>query len=249
MIWQARHIAKSASFGPVRKVLVEYPQGWLAGGLEDSGNKQAGWRVDPKLSGPAGAMADIGIHAQILVEFIGVSPMTAVSARLRNHRKSRLLDDDGDVAFTLGNGATGNLIASQVCVGEENSLAIRVYGEKASLEWRQMEPSTLFERSNDDVTRVHRAGLDRPLCPEALTHCRLPSGHPEGYLEAFANIYKHFALAIRQPEQKTSKFVPGMGSGLRGMAFIEAVVASSGNDGAWVSVEEQNAPLMMERAA
>ena len=247
MVWQARHLADSGQLGAIKKVLVEYPQGWLAGALEDSGNKQAAWRTDPKLSGPAGAMADIGTHAQNLVEFITGSPMTEVSARLRAHRENRVLDDDGDVAFTLANGATGMLVASQVCTGEENSLSIRVYGEKASLEWRQMEPNTLFERSNDDVSKIHRAGIDRPLCDAALAHCRLPSGHPEGYLEAFANIYRHFALAIREPEQNTAQYVPGIGAGLRGMAFIEAVIASNAHGGVWQTIEEQNANLMMEQ--
>ncbi|WP_209347184.1 Gfo/Idh/MocA family oxidoreductase [Pontixanthobacter sp. CEM42] len=236
LVWQARHLAAQPEFGSIRKVLVEYPQGWLAGDAEKSGSKQAAWRVDPQYSGPAGAMGDIGSHAHSLVEFITGSRMDTVAARLRSHFDDRVLDDDGEVSFTLANGATGTLIASQVCVGEENSLSIRVYGEHSSLTWKQMEPNTLTERRADGLIRIHRPGTDKPLCDEALARCRLPSGHPEGYLEAFGNLYRDFANIIRTPTYSPTTPLPGIAEGLRGMAFLEAVVASSKNGAEWTEL-------------
>ena len=227
MVWQARHMVKEQSFGDVRRVYVEYPQGWLGQNAEAEGSKQAEWRTDPKRAGIAGCMGDIGSHAHSLVEFITGSHMTEVSARLRTHIDGRRLDDDGEVSFTLANGATGVLTASQVCTGEENSLNIRVYGENAGIEWHQMEPNTLIERQRGGTGIIHRAGVDKPLCDEALHHCRLPSGHPEGYLEAFANLYKNFAGAIRSNTKRTALRVPGISEATRGMAFLEAIVESN----------------------
>ncbi len=226
LAWQARHIAAQAAFGAVRRIFVEYPQGWLAQNAEENGSKQAEWRTDPKRAGLAGCMGDIGSHAHSLAEFIADSPVSSVMARLRTHIDGRQLDDDGEVSFTLANGATGVLTASQVCVGEENGLKIRIYGEHASLEWHQMEPNTLMERRGDGTILVHRAGIDKPLCGEAIERCRLPSGHPEGYLEAFANLYRLFARGIRAGEQGTATGVPGIEEALRGMAFLESIVKS-----------------------
>ncbi len=236
MVWQARHLAQQPSFGTIRKILVEYPQGWLSSNVESSGSKQAAWRIDPKFSGPSGAMGDIGSHAHSLVEFVSGYRMDKVAARLRSHFADRTLDDDGEVSFKLANGATGVLIASQVCVGEENSLSIRVYGENASISWKQMEPNSLIEARANGTTQTHRAGTDKPLCDEALARCRLPSGHPEGYIEAFANLYRDFASALRDPENSKPTFLPGIAEGLRGMAFLEAVVASSKQDGRWTDL-------------
>ena len=237
MVWQARHITAQKSFGPVRKVVVNYTQGWLASQLEKEGSRQASWRTDPKRSGPAGAFGDIGSHAHSLVEFITNSRMNSLSARLSSAFADRALDDDGEARFTLENGATGTLIASQICAGDENTLTIRVYGENAGLEWHQMEPNTLTERAQGGLVTVHRAGADKPLCEEALARCRLPSGHPEGYLEAFANLYRGFAHAISQGITPAQAGIPGIAEALRGMAFLEAAVASSENDGAWTDIK------------
>ncbi len=236
MVWQARHLASQAEFGAIRKVLVNYTQGWLSSPAETEGSKQAAWRVDPVLAGPAGALGDIGSHAHSLAEFVAHSRMDTVSARLRSHFPDRTLDDDGDIAFTLENGATGTLISSQVCAGEENDLSIRIHGENAGLEWRQMEPNSLVERRASGEVIVHRAGIDKPLCDAALTRCRLPAGHPEGYLEAFANLYRNFACAIRDGVAPINYGVPGIAEALRGMAFLEAAVASSANEGAWTDI-------------
>lgn len=237
MVWQARHLAQQSAFGPIRKVIVRYTQGWLAQRVEVAGSKQAEWRVDPEIAGPAGALGDIGSHAHSLAEFVTGSRMDRLSARLRSHYPSRPLDDDGEIAFTLENGATGVLISSQVCAGEENDLSIRVYGENGGLEWRQMEPNSLVERRDDGSVVIHRAGVDKPLCKKALARCRLPSGHPEGYIEAFANLYRDFARALKDGVAPVSRGVPGIAEALRGMAFLEAAVASSAEDGAWQPIK------------
>lgn len=240
IVWQARHLVAQHSFGAVRRVMVEYPQGWLASAIEQEGQKQAGWRSDPARAGLAGAMADIGTHAHSLSEFVTGSRMTDVAARLRAHFDHRALDDDGEVSFRMANGATGVLTASQVCVGEENSLAIRVYGERGAIEWHQMEPNTLMEHRAGEPTRAHRAGADKPLCDAALARTRLPSGHPEGFIEAFANIYCDAADAIRTG-QPLPAGTPGIDEALRGMAFLEAVVASNQNNGAWTALAARGA--------
>ena len=237
MVWQARHLAAQSGFGPIRKILVEYAQGWLASRAEQSGSKQAEWRMDPARSGPAGTFGDIASHAHSLAEFVTNSRMTRLSARLRNHFDGRALDDDGEAVFEMENGATGMLVSSQICAGEENSLTIRVYGENGGLEWRQMEPNSLVERSGDGSVNIHRAGIDKPLCQEAASRCRLPAGHPEGYIEAFANLYRNFAAAIQAGDAPRAHGVPGIAEALRGMAFLEAAVASSNADGAWQAIK------------
>lgn len=238
MVWQARHIAASPEFGPVRKVHVRYVQGWLASAAEDSGNKQAAWRVDPALAGPAGALGDIGSHAHSLAEFICDSRMSSLMAHLRSHLPGRLLDDDGEILFEMESGVTGSLISSQICAGEENGLSITIYGENAGLEWRQEEPNSLIERRASGEIITHRAGVDKPLCDEALSRCRLPSGHPEGYVEAFANLYRNFARALRDEVAPISYGVPGIAEALRGMAFLEAAVESSNCAGARTEIKE-----------
>ncbi|MDY7098088.1 MAG: Gfo/Idh/MocA family oxidoreductase [Pseudomonadota bacterium] len=237
MVWQARHLASQPDFGPIRKIVVQYVQGWLASPAEDSGSKQAEWRVDPALAGPGGALGDIGSHAHSLAEFIADSRMDGLSARLRSHFSNRVLDDDGEIAFTMENGATGTLISSQVYAGEENDLSIRIYGENSGLEWRQMEPNTLTQRCASGEVIIHRAGIDKPLCDAALARCRLPSGHPEGYVEAFANLYRNFAQAIAEGVSPASLGVPGIAEALRGMAFLEAAVASNAAGSAWTDIK------------
>ncbi|QYJ08476.1 Gfo/Idh/MocA family oxidoreductase [Qipengyuania flava] len=241
MVWQARHIVRQPGFGPVRRILVEYTQGWLASQVEAQGSRQAEWRTDPARSGPAGAFGDIGSHAHSLAEFIADSRVARVAARLRSHFDGRLLDDDGEASFEMECGATGVLVASQVCAGDENDLTIRVFGENAGLEWRQMESNTLVEKRGDGSVLCHRAGVDKPLCEEALARCRLPSGHPEGYFEALANIYRDFAAAIRAGSSPAAHGVPGIAEALRGMAFLEACVASAANGGAWTDIAEPSA--------
>jgi len=231
MVHQARQMVRDGELGPLRKIYVDYRQGWLTGGLEYSGNKQAGWRTDPSLAGASGCMADIGTHAFGLAEFISGDQISELCAELRSHIDGRQLDDDGAALFRTGNGASGVLVASQVCTGEENDLTIRLYGEHGGLEWRQMEPNSLIHRDGNGNIHVLRAGTDRTnLHPSAQAGLRLPAGHPEGYLEAMGNLYRDFAGFILDGQMANT---PGIETGLRGMAFIDAMLASRGN---WVAL-------------
>lgn len=236
MVWQAREIVRSGRLGQIRKINVEYPQGWLAQNLEAKGGKQASWRTDPAQAGPSGCMGDIGSHAHSLVEFIAGNRMEQIAAFLNTHIEGRRLDDDGAVMFRMAGGATGTLIASQVCAGEENGLKIRLYGETGGLEWHQMEPNSLIEHSASVPMMIHRSGTDRPLHSSALTRCRLPAGHPEGYIEAFANLYRDFAVAIRTGGQGTASGVPGIDEALAGMGFLETVISSARNENTWADL-------------
>lgn len=240
MVKQARAMVAGGVLGKIRKVWVEYPQGWLSKLSEREGNKQAAWRTDPKRSGKAGAMGDIGTHAAHLAEYITGSEITHLCADLNALVEGRLLDDDGNVLLRMSNGARGVLMASQVAAGEENALKIRVYGELGGLEWAQHEPNTLIVKWLDQPTQILRAGGnygDR-LSSFATHNCRTPGGHPEGYLEAFANIYRNFALTLgaridgKQPTAEMLDF-PTTLDGLRGMAFIDNVVASAASDVKW----------------
>ncbi|MFQ3197222.1 MAG: putative dehydrogenase [Paraglaciecola sp.] len=238
MVWQARHMVAAAKLGTIRKVYVEYPQGWLSAN-EESNNKQASWRTDPAQSGGSGCMGDIGTHAFGLVEFVLQQNVTSLCADLHTHVDGRRLDDDGAALIRTDQGASGVLIASQVCAGEENALKIRVYGEKGGIEWEQMSPNSLVYRPVGEPYSVLRAGMGQPgLCDEALGRCRIPGGHPEGYLEAMANLYRDFAVAVRQGLSGKAPGVPGIDSGLRGMAFIEAMLASSDSDVKWHNVPQ-----------
>lgn len=237
MVWQARQLVADGAVGKLRKIIVEYPQGWLTNNLEASDNKQASWRTDPTQAGPSGCMADIGTHAFGLAEFISQQQVTQLCADLNSHIEGRQLDDDGAALFRTEGGASGVLLASQVCAGEENALKIRLYGDKGGIEWRQMEPNSLVVRLVDAPLHILRAGKGQPeLCEEAMRRCRLPGGHPEGYLEAMANLYLDFATAIRQGKHGTASGVPGIHAGLRGMAFIETITASSQSEQKWLSV-------------
>ncbi|MEZ4776937.1 MAG: Gfo/Idh/MocA family oxidoreductase [Bacteroidia bacterium] len=236
LVKQARDMVKSGAIGKIRKVVVEYPQGWLSSFLEGSGQKQADWRTDPSRSGIAGAMGDIGTHAENLAEFITGLKITELCADLTAFVEGRKLDDDGNVLLRFDNGAKGVLHASQISQGEENALNIRIYGETGGLEWRQMEPNTLLHKTNDGV-RILRTGVGA-LSESAQAHTRIPAGHPEGYLEAFANIYRNFARALRKklngetPSEFDMDF-PKVDDGVRGMAFIESVVESSNSNEKW----------------
>lgn len=240
MVKEARHLVRTGKIGKVRKVYVEYPQGWLAVPLEDSGQKQAAWRTDPKRSGLGGAIGDIGTHAANLAEYITGSYITEVCAELNTVVKGRLLDDDSAMLLHFDNGASGTLVATQVAAGEENNLHIRIYGEKGGLVWRQEEPNTLIVKSLQEPQQVYRTGMGY-LSEAAKLNTRVPAGHPEGYLEAFANIYQSFVNAVRayKPGKKISsaKFdFADVDDGVRGMAFVESVVKSSQSKNKWTKI-------------
>jgi predicted dehydrogenase len=236
LVKQAKQMVKDGVFGKIRKVCVEYPQGWLS--LPASAdNKQAAWRADPSKSGISGCMADVGTHAAHLAEYISGLQITKICADLNIVVEDRLLDDDGNVLLKFNNGANGILFASQIAAGEENAIKIFVYGEKGGLEWHQMDPNTLTVKWLDQPMQVYRTG-NGYLSNIAKHNTRTPSGHPEGYLEAFANIYRNFALtliATQKNEEPTAEMLdfPGAEEGVRGMAFIENVVASSKSDQKW----------------
>ena len=240
MVKQAKAMIKEGALGKIRKVWVEYPQGWLSKLSEREGNQQAAWRTDPKRSGKSGCMGDIGTHAAHLSEYISGAKITHLCADLNILVDGRALDDDGNVLLKFDNGAAGVLMASQVAAGEENALKIRVYGEKGGIEWAQHEPNTLLIKWLDAPAQILRAGAnyaDR-LSTFATSNCRTPGGHPEGYLEAFANIYKNFATTLMAkmdgttPSKESLDF-PSVDEGVRGMAFIDSVVASAQSDKKW----------------
>jgi predicted dehydrogenase len=193
MVKQAKSMIKNGDIGTIRKVVVEYPQGWLATKIEDEGQKQAAWRTDPTKSGASGCIGDIGSHAENLAEYITGLKIKELCADLSTFVEGRLLDDDGNILLRFESGAKGILHASQIAVGEENDLNIRIYGTKGGLQWRQMEPNFLFAKWMDKPTQIFRTGIGE-LSPEATAHTRIPGGHPEGYLEAFANIYRNVAF-------------------------------------------------------
>ncbi len=236
MVKEARHRVARGDLGKIRKIVVEYPQGWLADTSEDGG-KQAAWRLDPAQAGISCCMGDIGVHASNLAEYISGLEISALCADIAGTVGDRVLDDDGTVLLQFNNGARGVLLASQVSVGEENSLKIRVYGELASLEWSQLEPNSLHMKFADQPSQLIRSGVG-PMSPLAEANMRTPAGHPEGYIEAFANIYKNFAARIQarlsgEAASESARDVPGIREAVRGMAFIENVVAASRSDLKW----------------
>ena len=235
MVKQARGMVATGELGDIKKVVVEYPQGWLATKLEESEQKQAAWRTDPARAGKSCCMGDIGTHAENLAEYITDLKISEMCAEFTTFVEGRPLEDDGNVLLRFSNGAKGILYASQISVGEENGLNIRVYGTKGSLEWHQMEPNNLIAKWGDRPKEILRPGVDKPLLPGALAACRLPSGHPEAFLEAFANIYHKVARCIQarlagtEPSEHDLDF-PTVDDGVRGMAFIETVVASANSN-------------------
>jgi predicted dehydrogenase len=241
LIKEARDMIKAGKLGKIRKIVVEYPQGWLATKLEESGQKQAGWRTDPKKSGAAGCVGDIGTHAENLAEYVTGLHIKELAADITTFVEGRLLDDDANVLLRFDNGAKGVLHCSQISVGEENNLNIRVYGEKGGIEWHQKEPNSMLVKWLDQPMQVYRTA-NGYLGANAAAATRTPPAHPEGYLEAFANIYKNFANAIRArlDNRKPTEFendYPKIEDGIRGMAFIEAVVKSSKNNAAWTGLD------------
>jgi len=245
MIKEAKYRLGKGQLGQIKKVVVEYPQGWLAT-KDDETSKQASWRLDPSKAGISCCMADIGIHAANLAEYVTGLKITSLCAELTTNVDGRILDDDGTVMLRFDSGAHGVLLASQVCVGEENSLKLRVYGEHASIEWSQLEPNSLWLKFPDQASQLIRTGVGH-MSDETQACMRTPAGHPEGYLEAFANIYLQFAKQIRQHHDdntvansanaknnvNTSCSIPGIDEAIRGMAFIENVVAASKSEFKW----------------
>lgn len=240
MVKQARAMIKNGELGKIRKVVVEYPQGWLSQKVEDTDSKQAAWRTDPTKSGIAGAMGDIGTHAENLAEYVTGLHITEMCADISKIVPGRLLDDDGNVLLRFDNGAHGVLHASQISAGEENSLKIYAYGEKGGIEWHQMEPNTLLVKWLDKPMQRYRTGVGN-LYPEATAHTRVPAGHPEGYLEAFANIYRNFAYCIqarlegKEVDPVYTDF-PGVDEGVRGMEFIYKVIESGNSNVKWIKL-------------
>ena len=242
MVKEARHLVRSGAFGDVRRVIVEYIQGWLAEPEEAAGNKQAEWRTDPARSGAAGCMGDIGTHGENLVEYVTGLRIESLCADLSTFVPGRRLEDDGNVLLRFAEGARGVLMASQIAVGEENGLKLRIYGEAGGLEWNQMEPNSLLVRWPDRPCETRRTG--GPGVGGASTGAtRLPAGHPEGFLEAFALLYRNFADALeakragRAPSAESLDF-PTIADGVRGMAFIETVVASAEAGAQWKDFPE-----------
>lgn len=238
MVKEAKQQIAKGILGKIRKVYVEYPQGWLSTEVE---SKQADWRTDPSKSGIAGAMGDIGTHAFNLMEYVTGLSVTKLCADINTVIANRRLDDDGAVLLKFNNGASGVLMATQIAAGEENNVKIRVYGEKGGLEWQQVDANTLTLKCLDEPAQTLRTGGSY-LSSYAQSNTRTPSGHPEGYLEAFANIYKNFAehiLAVQNQEtpKPASLDYPGMIEGVRGMMFIETVVASGKSEQKWLEVE------------
>jgi predicted dehydrogenase len=238
MVKQARHMVREGLLGKIRKVIVEYNQGWLASRLEETGAKQAEWRTDPARSGIAGAIGDIGSHAENLVHTITGLEVSEICADLTTFVEGRRLDDDGNLLIRYEGGAKGVMIASQVSAGEENDLRIRIYGTEGGLEWRQEEPNYLYHRSAEEPERVLKRGNDY-LCEEAKRASRLPAGHPEGFFEAFANVYMSVIAAIRTKQEQVepdglSWDFPTVYDGARGVHFIEKTVESSRSDEKWL---------------
>ena len=246
MVKQARYLVKCGALGKIKKVVAEYAQGWLSLPVEKTGQKQASWRTDPSKSGIAGALGDIGTHAENLCGYITGLRIQSVCADISSLVEGRALDDDSNLLLRFDNGARGILYASQISAGEENNLKIRVYGEKGSLEWSQMEPNTLIVKWLDKPVQYFRTG-GADICEQAAAHTRLPMGHPEGYIEAFANIYRNVALAIESQRQGNAFNAdlydfPGIEEGVRGMEFIYQAVQSGKEENKWLvcSSEEKS---------
>ncbi len=235
---QARAMVQNGRLGQLRKVLVEYNQDWLMTPLENSGNKQAQWRIDPARAGVSCCVGDIGSHAQHLLEFISGQRIVALCADLTSFVSGRTLDDDANMLLRLAGGAKGTLVCSQVACGEENNLAIRLYGSSAGLEWHQQEPNTLIYKPAGAAWQHLRAGKNFDS-PEALAATRTPAGHPEGYLEAFATLYKCFIADIRRIKtgETPLRNYPGVHEGLHSMQFIAKAVESSRRGASWVELE------------
>jgi predicted dehydrogenase len=239
MVKQARALVRDGALGTLRKVVVEYSQGWLARDIESGGHKQASWRTDPARSGAAGCMGDIGTHAENLARYVTGLRITELCAELTTFVPGRRLDDDGNLLLRFEGGARGVLHSSQIAVGEENKLSLRVYGSEASLEWQQEHPNELVVKYPDRPREILRRG-NGYVGEDAQRSTRIPAGHPEGYLEAFANLYREAFRAIAAEAAgeplPDDLDLPGIDDGVAGMAFIEAAVASARQGAAWVPI-------------
>ena len=239
MIKEAKEILKSGKLGKIRKIIAEYIQGWLSRKEEKAGNKQAIWRMDPNQAGISCTMGDVGVHAFNMIEYLTKLEVKQVAADLTSFVTGRKLDDDGSVLLRFDNGIKGILTASQICAGEENNFSIKIYSEKGGLVWNQMDPNTLFLKWQDKPMETIRTGwVDRSNT--ASIHTRIPAGHPEGYIEAFANLYRNFAEHLKSVifnEGFDNKYdYPTVYDGVRGMAFIQATVDSSKNNSKWIEL-------------
>jgi predicted dehydrogenase len=236
MVREARAICAAAKLGKIRKVAVEYFQGWMSGPVETTGHKQAEWRADPARNGMGGAIGDIGTHAFHLLEYVSGLQVTALNATLRSVVPGRKLDDDCNAFVRMSNGAAGTLACSQVAAGERNELLLRIYGENGSLEWQQQDPNRLIVKGQDRPDEIYHAA-DGYLSADARAVGRVPAGHPEGYLEAFAVLYREFADALVAWKQGDANplppTLPGIEAGVRGMRFIERAIESNRREG-WV---------------
>lgn len=238
MVKQAKAMIAKGELGAIRKIQAQYLQGWLSTSLEKTEQKQAAWRVDPKKSGIGGALGDIGTHAENLIEYVTGIKIEEIAADLGRFGEDRILDDDGNMLIRMENGAKGSISISQIALGEENNLGIKVYGTKGSLEWYQENPNELITRWLEEPKKIFTPN-GNGLHDEALEVSRIPAGHPEGYLEAFATIYKNFAThvtavnnggAIEKPDYPTIE------DGIRGMKFIYAAVESDKNNSVWTKI-------------
>ena len=242
LIEEARVRVARGDFGRIRLVQVEYSQGWLSRPIDQGGNKQAEWRTDPARAGLGGCLGDIGTHAFQLAEHVSGLAVESLSADLTAHVPGRRLDDDVSALLRFEGGARGVLKASQVAAGDENGLRLRIHGEEGGLEWLQMEPNSLTLRWLDRPTEVIRAG-GPGLDPAATARLRIPAGHPEGYVEAFANLYRSFGHTLRAgagtpPPRDAVDWFPGLDDGLRTMAFVEAVIENAAGEAKWTALAD-----------
>ncbi len=236
MVREAREMVRRGDLGRIRKIVVEYAQGWLSRPLEQGGDKQAGWRADPAQAGVGGCIGDIGTHAFNLAEFIGGAPVERLCADLAAVVPGRVLDDDCNVLLRFAGGARGVLIASQISAGGRNGLNIKVYGETGGLAWNHERHTELTVDWLDAPSQVLHAGSAYLSAP-ARSASRIPAGHPEGFIEAFANLYSDVADAI-VAGRATADPAPGIAAGVRGMAFVERAVAASRDGAGWVALGE-----------
>lgn len=241
MVKEARQLVKSGKLGEIRKITVEYPQGWLSEKLEDSDQKQAAWRTDPMRSGKSGAYGDIGTHAANMGEYVSGLKIIKVLSVLSRVVPGRLLDDDASALLEFEDGVPGLLSVSQISAGEENAIKVSVYGDKGGLTWTQRDPNSLTVLWNDKPDEVYRTG-SAYVSEAAAANSRTPAGHPEGYLEAFANMYRNFAMHLRaHSEGKAHNFetldYPGIDEGVHGMSMVDAVVESTEMGNIWVAVK------------
>jgi predicted dehydrogenase len=236
LVREAREICASGALGKIRKIVVEYLQGWLSQPIETTGQKQAAWRSDPALSGPGGCIGDIGVHAFHLVEYVTGLEVTHLNATLLSVVEGRRVDDDCTALLRLKNGANGALLASQIAAGEGNGLRLRVYGEAGSLDWKQEDPNRLRLKWQHGPEEIRHAAASY-LGHDARSAARLPGGHPEGYLEAFAVLYREFADGIEAwkagQAAPLAPTLPGIVAGVRGMRFIDRAIESSQRKG-WI---------------